>query len=807
MNQIIRELSIKKENAVINDLYEDAKYFSYQLYNLYVEKAKHDFNSYFENTRQQFLEFLELCSISLHLTASKASYSTQEIISDLNNILYKINNYHIDLTINSNIYSVLEDYYNEWSNEGFIPFSGQVETIISNFKKLSSTISKISHLDTNYCMYYLFQLSMLEYLKSCVYFINLSLGIIVDKEIIEESITKGIIYYPGNYLLYSLGELNFGNKATLKYNWLQSDLRTYYNFSYINGGSNHNSKKEFKQAETVYNWGLQYSIFGTTHTLLYKLALNYQDFVYENNIFNSTELDLSIDCAKEALYQYKISIDNNLIYRSINQQYKLEESYDFILKIYNLISVSYMRKKDNDNAGRYLDEGVKYFITKVKTKSPDILSLYGDLLSNRGLLRIRNEKYLEALEDLFTSLNFRTKNPDSVKLNISTCYYHIKNYHAMDKISSSLVNSASNPDIKASAIYNNILANSKLNNLTKIQNSLKKYLLLTPSDNEIFNLIGTIYQNQKEDKKSEDFYLQGFKKGNINSCYHLALLYKNRSKDNFKKYFKEYIKKSIKQMDHNCSNYNSNSIKKITLYKYKTINKNTIQSLLDNYIYFSSIFKLNDPFDCMLIQEYSNDIDFRKVFDEIGNPLIFSLSKNKSNDLMWSHYADEHRGICIGYNFDNDKLIKNQIFLYKVKYIRDQIYSKNIALNDLKTSNTDDYIKQSINDSLLLNDIIAKDILWEYENEIRLFNFKKNKHFNDDFYTINSITFGCLCSTEDIKTIVNIFSYKYKDFNIEENTIINEKGSVSFSKLKKSANYVRKLEEDIDFNISNYINH
>lgn len=95
-----------------------------------------------------------------------------------------------------------------------------------------------------------------------------------------------------------------------------------------------------------------------------------------------------------------------------------------------------------------------------------------------------------------------------------------------------------------------------------------------------------------------------------------------------------------------------------TLYKYcKSIN---------NFIHLPTI-KLavpdffNDPFEIAVSKEISDLLDNEEpeaiAFDmgmEISKIGIVSLSETSRNLLMWAHYADEHRGICIG--FDSEVL-------------------------------------------------------------------------------------------------------------------------------------------------------
>ena len=42
---------------------------------------------------------------------------------------------------------------------------------------------------------------------------------------------------------------------------------------------------------------------------------------------------------------------------------------------------------------------------------------------------------------------------------------------------------------------------------------------------------------------------------------------------------------------------------------------------------------------------------FDKVQTDLRNVGVCSFSLELTNTLMWSHYADEHRGICLTYSF------------------------------------------------------------------------------------------------------------------------------------------------------------
>lgn len=128
-----------------------------------------------------------------------------------------------------------------------------------------------------------------------------------------------------------------------------------------------------------------------------------------------------------------------------------------------------------------------------------------------------------------------------------------------------------------------------------------------------------------------------------------------------------------------------------------------IEQINDNKIYVPSIKNLNDPFEKMFnftsyesytAKEKENllKLDENKVpeFENFGKNLldsfdsldssintfskfmvdetemgIFSMSERNDSILMWSHYADSHKGICIGY--DKESFLKNNSCI-KVQY-------------------------------------------------------------------------------------------------------------------------------------------
>ncbi len=138
------------------------------------------------------------------------------------------------------------------------------------------------------------------------------------------------------------------------------------------------------------------------------------------------------------------------------------------------------------------------------------------------------------------------------------------------------------------------------------------------------------------------------------------------------------------------------------LYKYQSFSMNSLSSLANDYLYFASPDKLNDPFD---VASKSLEKQFENLELDKQDFKLCSLSKINNNKLMWSHYTNEHTGICVGYKF-----------LYLPNYVgKEEVIYKNTNLDEKD-------IFQNIIDYWTVK---SED--WEYEQEIRLLHYGKEE--------------------------------------------------------------------------------
>ena len=145
-----------------------------------------------------------------------------------------------------------------------------------------------------------------------------------------------------------------------------------------------------------------------------------------------------------------------------------------------------------------------------------------------------------------------------------------------------------------------------------------------------------------------------------------------------------------------------------------------IDALSSRQIKISRISDLNDPFE--LLGTDISDRRLRKAFLAMKKDLsnkygLLCFSQDWRNPLMWSHYAEKHRGICLGFEVPSS-------LLCRVNYTTKRSSSK--SLYDDSYSE-DDFLKL----------ICTKFSQWRYEKEVRCFVTLERKNAINGHYFSN----------------------------------------------------------------------
>lgn len=262
----------------------------------------------------------------------------------------------------------------------------------------------------------------------------------------------------------------------------------------------------------------------------------------------------------------------------------------------------------------------------------------------------------------------------------------------------------------------------------------------------------------------------------------------------------------------------------INAFRFRSCNEYLFKDLINDELNLSAPQTFNDPFDCPILAllkykggstkfasllivayykclkiacfssryklpYYKTQIPNTLKKDEPINSDCFPVTNELKqanakeefkNLLMWGHYADSHKGICIKYN---------------LKSIYQGLYKNNpgvfACFKDIKYSDEEivELFGQEKNFIRFYEAFYLKKEIWKYEDELRYLYFDTTN--NDNYLkikipnSIEAIYFGLNCSAENKDTIMKIM--KDKKFVIKDgNGNKQEETSIAFYQMEIS---------------------
>lgn len=259
-------------------------------------------------------------------------------------------------------------------------------------------------------------------------------------------------------------------------------------------------------------------------------------------------------------------------------------------------------------------------------------------------------------------------------------------------------------------------------------------------------------------------------------------------------------------------------LKNKIFYKYKRIDTYTKDSLKNKYFYYSRQEQLDDPFDMYTpvenlktdaeIREYFKrnpeiasmytvksfkrkqaasefDEEYKKKYVEVSQMFhVLSLTPINDNDAMWALYADNYKGIAIGYraidelngNYSISLGVKREInnqrkFLleqgperfYENPDLRIRLRPVEYDISKLKPFNM-----LCTNPYEMLENIYIKKPIWSFEKEYRsMIISPRHRYEHLKIYypdeVLSEIIFGFNVSDDIIKDVKNLVSNNYSN--------------------------------------------
>jgi hypothetical protein len=239
-----------------------------------------------------------------------------------------------------------------------------------------------------------------------------------------------------------------------------------------------------------------------------------------------------------------------------------------------------------------------------------------------------------------------------------------------------------------------------------------------------------------------------------------------------------------------CGSKSGGEMRKLParLYKYHALTHYTMDGLRQQKLWFGPPAGFNDPFDCAqpVVRARLGDDELQVVFDRcVSSPKaprreleaqyikagrftdefhtmarsrlqvvlkeraevqrhqrgVTCFAESNTDLLMWAHYADGHRGVCLEFDTRSEFFAKTTQVAYSDDY--PEIGAAEIFDNDPT--------------ALLRIMIGTKSECWKYEREWRVAHMEANKLYGYGYGVLTGIYLGAMMRETDVPTIRRMF--------------------------------------------------
>jgi hypothetical protein len=180
---------------------------------------------------------------------------------------------------------------------------------------------------------------------------------------------------------------------------------------------------------------------------------------------------------------------------------------------------------------------------------------------------------------------------------------------------------------------------------------------------------------------------------------------------------------------------------------YKFLSKQFgLKAVYEGRLKQSRIHELNDPFDLAPydLTDPTTRRAFRAVQEGLGAEAgLVCFSESWNNPVIWAHYGDQHRGLCLGFEVpeitgDGDRDVSKRVDYITTPF---QFPSNFLELPFAEKKKHSDRIP------------FTKFVDWGYEREIRIWGLLRNEEdglhffeFNDDRIKLVEVIIGARCT-------------------------------------------------------------
>lgn len=219
---------------------------------------------------------------------------------------------------------------------------------------------------------------------------------------------------------------------------------------------------------------------------------------------------------------------------------------------------------------------------------------------------------------------------------------------------------------------------------------------------------------------------------------------------------------------------------RLKYYKYQAIDVDTLDCLRSNTLWASNPSTFNDPFEFKAypivwteeLKKTKDGAQIEQIVDETKSLVVSAnvsmeeckvvcYTQTRDNLLMWAHYADEHRGMCLQFEVEAENF--EEVGLFPVNY----------------QSNVPGVDENNLGDPNLLHRVLTtKSLDWRYEKELRrLVSIDENKV--PYIGKLSSVIVGAQTSDEKLLLVHELIRADYESGELNFEQALLDAGSYS----------------------------
>jgi len=209
----------------------------------------------------------------------------------------------------------------------------------------------------------------------------------------------------------------------------------------------------------------------------------------------------------------------------------------------------------------------------------------------------------------------------------------------------------------------------------------------------------------------------------------------------------------------------------LKLYRYYSSIEFALDVLVNHHIYFNSVADFNDPYESVICYDRRRDDDGNpqplkeiQYSSKTGSGII-SFSTDPDSMLLWSHYANGHKGVCICFDFP---LQENTDGFYTVEGSWPNVLFRKLDYGiDLQCLDADGGF--SMGGGEWCRVLSNKPKEWEYEREVRAFSIGQERvRLAIQPQWISGLLLGLRCNEATLSLMKRIAQDSENPFTVEK---------------------------------------